>query len=56
MENGDFELSTQIVKEYGGEPVVLQWMKIVLSEYQKTSFTFSSAKIATACSAVRNLA
>ena len=33
VENGDFELSTQIVKEYGGEPVVSQWMRIVLSKY-----------------------
>ena len=56
VENGDFELSTQIVKEYGGVPVVTQWMRIVLSEYQTTSLTFSSAETTTACSAVRNLA
>ena len=56
VENGDFELSTQIVKEYGGELVVSQWMRIVFSEYQTTSFTFLFAKTATASSTVRNLA
>ena len=56
VENGDTELSTQIVKKYGGEAVVSQWMRRVFSAYHTTSFTFSSREIAMASSAVRNFA
>ena len=56
VEKGDAELSTQIVKKYGGEAVVSQWMRKVLSAYHTTSFTFSSAEIGIASSAVRNFA
>ena len=54
VEKGDAELSTQIVKKYGGEAVVLQWMRRVLSAYHMTSFTFSSAEIGMASSVVQN--
>ena len=56
VEKGDAELSTQIVKKYGGEAVVSQWMRKVLLAYHTTSFTFSSAEIGMASSAVRNFA
>ena len=54
VENGDTELLTQIVKKYGGEAVVSQWMRRVFSAYYTISFTFSSAEIAMASSVVQN--
>ena len=56
VEKGDAELSMQIVKKYSGEAVVSQWMRRVLLAYHTMSFTFSSAKIGIASSAVRNFA
>ena len=56
VEKGDAELSMQIVKKYGGEAVVSQWMRRVLSVYQTTSFSFSSAEIGKASFVVRNFA
>ena len=56
VEKGEAELFTQIVKKYDGEVVVSQWMRRVLSAYHTTSFTFSSAEIRMASSAMRNFA
>ena len=56
VEKGEAKLSTQIVKKLGGEDVVSQWMRRVLLAYHTTSFTFSSAKMGIASSAVRNFA
>ena len=56
VENGDTELSTQIVKKYGREVVVSQWMRRVFSTYHITSLTFLSAEIAMASFAMQNFA
>ena len=56
VENEDTKLLTQIVKKYGGEAVVSQWMRRVFSVYHTTSLTISSTEIAMASSVVRNFA
>ena len=56
VENGDTELSTQIMKKYGGQAVVSQWMRRVFSAYHTTSLTFSFTEIAMASFAMRNFA